>query len=246
MPRRAPERRSGAVISVAQILLRPLARLLARRTWLGTENLPPRGAVIACGNHSGPFDAIAYGHLLQASGAAPRFLAKESLFRVPVLGGLLRASGQIPVARGTARTARALDAAERALQRGELIMVFPEGTYTRDPHGWPMRPRLGAARLALRTGAPLLPIACWGSAALWPVGAVLPTPIPRAQLTLRVGSPIVPARREGETETQAAARLMAAVMGAITEMLAEIRGETPPSAVHDPRQDSHRPEEGWA
>lgn len=244
MRRRPPERRAGAVITLAQIPLRPLARLLARPTWIGTEHLPARGAAIACGNHTGPFDAIAFGHLLQAGGVAPRFLAKDSLFRVPVLGALLRASGQIPVTRGSARTADALAAAEAALRRGELLMLFPEGTYTRDPEGWPMRGRLGAARLALRTGAPLIPIACHGSRELWPPRRALPRLAGRPRLVLQVGEPMRAALRPGESEAQAAERITGEVTSRLTALLADLRGEQPPAVPHDPRSDRHRPEEG--
>lgn len=241
---RPPERRAGSVIFAVQLSLRPLIRLLAGRRWSGLENLPTRGAAVACGNHTGPFDALAYGHLLQASGIAPRYLAKDSLFRIPLLGTILRATGQVPVHRGTSRSADALSAARAALHRGELVMVFPEGTYTRDPDTWPMRARLGAARLALSTGAPLIPIACWGSHRLWPVGAWAPRLLPGRRLTMRVGEPIVAQRAPGETEHQAIVRLTEEVMAAITSLLATIRGQTPPPVVHDPRRDAHRPEEG--
>lgn len=241
---RPPERRAGRVIFAVQLPLRPLIRLLADRDWTGIENFPLRGQAVACGNHTGPFDALAYGHLLQASGIAPRYLAKDSLFRIPLLGAILRASGQIPVHRGTSRSQDALATAREALHRGELVMVFPEGTYSRDPDTWPMRARLGAARLALSTGAPLVPIACWGSHRLWPVGAWVPRLVPRHRLIMRVGEPIAAQRAPGETEQQAAVRLTDEVMAAITAQLVTIRGQTPPPVVHDPRRDAHRPEEG--
>lgn len=241
---RPPERRAGGMLFAAQLLLRPLIRMLAGRRWIGTHHFPERGAAVACGNHSGPFDALAYGHLLQASGIAPRYLAKDSLFRIPLLGAILRATGQIPVHRGTPRSTDALSTARAALERGELLMVFPEGTYTRDPDLWPMRARLGAARLALSTGVPLIPLACWGSGQLWPVGALLPRLLPRRRLTTRVGEPIAAQRRPEETEQQAAVRLTEELMSAITALLATTRGQQSPSMVHDPRRDDHRPEEG--
>ena len=74
---RIPPRRAGAVIDLAQLPLRPLLTLLARPRWQGTEHFPASGPVIACGNHLSAFDPFGYGHLLQASGIAPRFLAKE-------------------------------------------------------------------------------------------------------------------------------------------------------------------------
>lgn len=241
---RTPERRSGAIIGVLQFPLRPLLTLLARPTWLGREHLRRTGGAVVCGNHLGPFDAFAYGHLLHATGVAPRFLAKQSLFRIPVVGTLIRSTGQIPVLRGTARSADALAAARAALGRGEMLMVFPEGTYSRDPELWPMRARLGAARLALATGTPLIPVACWGSPQLWPVGSPVPHPRPGRTVTLQVGPPIRAHRAEGETEQDAAVRVTGELMDTITAMLAELRQQEPPAERHDPRLDRYRPEEG--
>ncbi len=241
---RLPARRAGLVIDLAQLPLRPLIALLSRPRWEGRENLPASGPVIACGNHLSAFDPFGYGHLLQASGIAPRFLAKESLFGVPVLGALLRSARQIPVLRGTSRSGDALDAARAALGRGELLMVFPEGTYTRDPALWPMQARLGAARLALTTGAPLLPIAAWGGRGLWPVGSPFPHPAPGRRVRMRVGEPFAVAIRDGETEHQAALRVTEELMARIAALLGELRGLTPPRTLHDPREDEHRPEIG--
>ncbi|MFC7374764.1 lysophospholipid acyltransferase family protein [Brachybacterium sp. GCM10030267] len=241
---RAPSRRAGIVIGIAQIAVRPLATLLSRPVWIGVENLPADGAVIACGNHLSPFDPFGYGHLLQANGIAPRFMAKDAMFRVPVLGALLRGARQIPVSRGTSRSSDALSAAREALGRGELLMVFPEGTYTRDPQLWPMRARLGPARLALETGAPLLPIASWGARALWPVGSPIPHPGPGRRVVMRVGEPYTVSRAEGETTHAAAVRITEDLMARITALLAEIRDEDPPPVVHDGRLDAHRPEAG--
>lgn len=241
---RVPSRRSGAVIRIAQLLLRPALALLTRPRWAGTANLPSEGAAIICGNHTGPLDALAYGHVLQTNGIAPRFLAKDSLFRIPLLGALLRATGQIPVIRSRGATAAALDAARAALGRGEALIVFPEGTYTRDPQAWPMRARLGAARLALATGAPLVPIACWGSRDLWPVGALLPRPGGGRRIMMVVGEPIHAERAAGESEREAEIRVTNQLMRTITELLAQLRGDDPPARVHDPRGDAIHPEDG--
>ena len=241
---REPARRAGLVIDLAQLPLRPLVAALTRPQWQGTENFPARGPVIACGNHLSAVDPLAYGHLLQASGIAPRFLAKESLFRVPVLGALLRGARQIPVLRGTSRSRDALAAARTALDRGELLMVFPEGTYTRDPALWPMQGRLGAARLALATGAPLLPIATWGGRGLWPVGSPLPRPARGRRVRMLVGTPYTVAAAEGESEHEAAGRVTEDLMTRIATLLGQLRGLTPPAVLHDPRADAHRPEIG--
>lgn len=241
---RVPARRAGIVVGLAQLPLRPLLSLLARPVWIGAENLPAEGAAIGCGNHLGPIDALAYGQLLQAHGIAPRFLAKETMFRVPVLGPLLRGAHQIPVHRGTAGGGDALDSARAALGRGELIMICPEGTYTRDPQLWPMQGRLGAARLALDTGAPLVPIASWGGRRLWPVGSPIPRPGRGRHVVIRVGTPYTVAQRDEETAQQAARRVTADLMARIAALLGETRGARPPSVLHDGRIDVHRPEAG--
>lgn len=241
---RPPERRAGLVIGLAQLPLRPLLSLLARPRWRGTEHLPTTGAAIVCGNHLSAFDPFGYGHLLQAHGIAPRFLAKDSLFRLPGLGALLRSARQIPVRRGTSRSGDALDHARAALGRGEVIMIFPEGTYTRDRELWPMQGRLGAARLALSTGAPLLPVAGWGGRRLWPVGSPLPHPGPGRRVQMLVGAPFTVARGAEETEQQAALRVTAELMARIAELLGELRGQQPPAVLHDGRLDAHRPEIG--
>lgn len=241
---RAPERRSGWIIGLLQIPLRPLLLALTRPHWEGAENIPAHGPIIVCGNHLSPLDALAYGHLLHASGAAPRFLAKESILRIPVLGHILRSTRQIPVLRGSSRSADALAAARAALARGELLLIFPEGTYTRDPELWPMQGRLGAARLALATGAPLLPVACWGTRLLWPVGSPIPHPGPGRRVQMRVGEPMTVAPRPGEDARAAEERITAQLMAAIAELLGTLRGDTPPDVLHDPRRDAHRPEIG--
>lgn len=239
---RPAARRSGAVIDLAQLVLRPALHAVARFESEGLEHIPAEGGFLACGNHVGPFDALAYGRLLHVSGVAPRFLVKDSLLRRPVLGPLLRATGQVPVARGTARTADALATATAALQRGEAVIVFPEGTFTRDPERWPMRGRLGAARLALATGAPLLPIACWGSEEVMANGDVLPRPRPRVRFA--IGAPIPAHRRDGETQREAEVRITAELMTTIARLLGGLRGQTPPRTLHDPSADSFQPEAG--
>ena len=123
-------------------------------------------------------------------------------------------------------------------------MLFPEGTYTRDRELWPMQARLGAARLALETGAPLLPIAAWGGRALWPVGSPLPRPRPGRRVQMLVGSPYTVSVHEGETVHQAAVRVTEDLMGRIVALLAELRGQQPPTTLHDGRRDAHRPEVG--
>lgn len=238
-PRRVPP-----LLAVARWPVRPLVRAASAHRWIGLENIPPAGGAILASNHLSVYDPIIYGDVMLAVGASPRFLAKDTLFDVPVLGGVLRSIEQIPVQRGTSHAGAALDMAAAAVEAGEIVTMFPEGTLTRDPDDWPMRGRLGAARLALRTGAPLIPSACWGTRQIWPVHARGPRLWPRRTVTVSVGRAMHPVRRTGETEREAAIRATGELMSAITTLLAQIRHEQPPAQLHDPRTDAVRPEEG--
>ncbi|WP_058234226.1 lysophospholipid acyltransferase family protein [Devriesea agamarum] len=238
------DRRMPWVIRIAALGLRPALVAISARHWSGQENLPSQGGAIVIGNHTSAFDPLAYGHLLVDSGIPPRFLAKDSLFSIPVLGTLLRRTGQIPVSRGRGRSQDALAAAESALCAGQVLTVYPEGTYTRDPGLWPMRARTGAARLALRTGAPLIPIACWGSHKVNPTRTCKLHLRPRGGIQIIVGPAIVATQRPHEDEYQAARRITDEAMNAVTAMLAQLRSQTPPDTVYDGRRDAHRPEVG--
>lgn len=235
------------LITVAQPFARAVARAWTRRTWSGLENLPASGGALIVCNHLSVYDPIAVGDALLTGGVPPRFLAKETLFDVPLLGAALRATGQIPVARGPrtgARASSALDAAQDAIGRGEIVAMFPEGTLTRDPELWPMRARLGAARIALATGAPVIPAALWGTREVWPYGARRPHVPPRRDVRFSVGRPFRITAADGETEREAVIRGTAEIMEEIVALVAQIRGLAPPAELHDPRIDAFRPEEG--
>src|SRR5690606_31973752 len=142
--------------------LPPITCSITRRDWRGAENLPARG-LTAAANHVTEVDPVTLAHFLYGQGRAPKITAKASLFSVPVLGGILRRTGMIPVHRGTAGAAQSLVDATARLDEGECVVFFPEGTLTRDPDGWPMVGKTGAARLALASRAPVVPIAQWGA-----------------------------------------------------------------------------------
>ena len=130
------------------------------------ERIPAVGpAIVAC-NHISYLDPLTNGEAVHRRGQRPRFLAKEELFRIPVVGQVLRGAKQIPVVRGTRGTS-SLDAAADSLARGEVVLVYPEGTVTTREDGLPMAGKTGVVRLALRTGVPIIPMASWGSRAVW-------------------------------------------------------------------------------
>lgn len=130
-----------------------------QRTTQGAEHVPDSGPAVIAGNHFSEMDPVVVGLALDDLGRRPRFLAKRELFDQPGLGQLLRNIKQIPVDRG-GDTSATLSRAVTALDAGEIVVVFPEGTVS--AAFVPAEPKLGAARLALATGAPLIPFATWG------------------------------------------------------------------------------------
>lgn len=210
--------------------------IFTRRDWRGGENLDVPGGIIVCGNHLSNFDPLVTAHFLHDNGRPPRFLAKKQIFDVPVLGAWLKSAGQIPVYRGTADAANALRDAAAALEAGEAAVIYPEGTLTYDPQLWPMTGATGAARLALATQAPVIPIAQWGAQKViprWSKGLKLFPP----QLMQVTAGPAVDLSDLYATGTELASIQEATrrIMAAITGLLAEIRQEQPPAQPWDRR-----------
>lgn len=212
-------------------------RLFAREEWDAAAQLPPAGRpVIVASNHVSYVDVPAVGRYLIWSGRWPRYLGKSELWRVPVLGWLGRRCLQIPVERGTARAKDALVHARAALERGECVVIYPEGGRTRDPDLWPQRGRTGVARLALATGAPVVPVAQWGTHDVMP-GRRLTWPRPGQRIRIVMGDPVPLADLAGRDDDATALREATdRVLAAVTALVAELRDETPPDGVWDARE----------
>jgi 1-acyl-sn-glycerol-3-phosphate acyltransferase len=140
-------------------------------------------------------------------------------------------SGQIPVSRGSAAAGDSLKAAHQALQEGKIVVIYPEGTITKDPAGWPKESFTGAARLALQNDVPVIPIARWGTSQLFNGYTKKFTPFPRKTITHKVGDPLdLSAYREGSVRSASKLREVTNVMmDEVTRLLGEIRHEEPPS-----------------
>src|SRR5690625_3375887 len=209
-----------------------------RREWRGAEHLPREGGFIAAGNHLTNLDALVFAHFLYDHGAAPRFLAKHTLFGVPLLGWALRQTEQIPVHRNTSAARESLEPAREALRRGLCVGIFPEGTFTRDPDLWPMTARPGVGRLALTTRVPVVPIALWGVQDVLARYGKVPHLVPRRTVHVQAGPPVLlDGLYDRPTDPEALREATARVMAAITEQLAGLRGAEPPPRVYDTRRD---------
>jgi len=182
----------------AKAVALPPAWLWFRWRFEHLERIPARGpALIAC-NHASYLDPIANAYAVVKAGRRPRFLAKDDLFEIPIVGRALAGAGQIPVSRGSGdRTP--LATAERALASGEIVLVYPEGTASRDPDLWPMVGKTGAARLALTTGAPVIPVAHWGAQVILPYGSKKPHLVPRHLVKMLAGPEYKVRTRNGYT-----------------------------------------------
>lgn len=230
--------RIGFWYRLAIVLLKPPMLLLTRSRWRGFENVPREGGVIVAANHISLVDPICLGDAIAFSTKRmPRYLAKASLFKGNgIVGRTMRGAHQIPVHRHTADASLALKDAVEALHRGELIAIYPEGTVSRDPGKWPMAARTGVARLALLSGAPVVPVAQWGAQALHDSYR---TPglhlLPRHTIEVVAGPPVDLSPWQGkELTAEVLHEATDAIMSRIRAMVEEIRGETAPATVHDP------------
>jgi len=213
-----------------------LLRRLTDQDWDAAAALPATGGVIVVANHISNVDPPALAQYLVWHGRWPRALGKADLWRVPVLGWFAAHTGQIPVQRGTARAGDALVHAEAALAAGECVVIYPEGTITADPDTWPMTARPGAARLALRTGCPVVPVGQGGAQAVMPgKKPVWPRFRPRRTLRFRTGAPVQLADLAGRVDAEAVAIAGVRIMDAIAAQVAAIRRESAPAERYDLR-----------
>lgn len=216
-------------------ILIPVLRAIAKREWVGAEKIPQSGRVIVASNHLSYLDVLVLTHFLYRNGRAPRYLGKSGVFKVPVVGRVILAAGQIPVERESSDARKAVDHAKILLEKGHLLGVYPEGTLTRDENLWPMVAKTGCARLALLTDTPVIPIAQWGSQKVLPRYSSKIKLFPRQLIQLHVGPPVDLSRWKGKHEDPVALiEATAEIMRAITVMLEEIRGEKRPQVIFDP------------
>jgi len=236
-PRRSsPEKsRPSAFWPVAAVAV-PLIGWFARVEVTGGEHLPPEGAYVLAPNHYSEFDPLVVAVATWRLGRAPRFMAKESLFRVPVLGFLLRSLGMVPVARASSASAakQTLVQSQSLAADGRGVIVYPEGSLTREPGMWPMRGKTGAARLALLGDLPVIPVATWGVQQIMPRYGRLRLWPPRRRVQVRFGEPVDLSAYAGSTSPAALTGATDAIMARIAGLLGELRGETPPTERWNP------------
>lgn len=229
---------------IAAVVL-PIMNLAARYTIVDAQKLPKTGSYVLTPNHYSEIDPLVIGLVSWRLGRAPRFMAKVSLFGVPVLGWLLRKTGQIPVQRASAgRHNQPVQAAVQLVDRGQCVVVYPEGSLTRDPGMWPMRGKSGAARLALQHDIPVIPVAHWGTQQIMARYSKRISLFPRKRVTIKFGDPVDLSDFKGRSMDSATMNeATTRIMDAVTRLLEDIRDETAPELRWNPSQ-HHQKETG--
>jgi 1-acyl-sn-glycerol-3-phosphate acyltransferase len=235
MSKRVAGSYSRAWRGVSKIILRPLIPPLMKLDWHGHEHFPADGGMILAANHLSYADVLALSLFSDRVGRYPVFLAKSTLFDAKVLGPLMRWLGQLPVYRGQSDAALVLRDAEQGLRNGACVIFYPEATVTRDPDMWPMVAKTGAARLALSTGAPVIPVAHWGAQDVLPYGSFKPHVLPRRTVHILAGPPVdLSAFADQPLTSQTLRAATAVIMADITRLLGELRGAEPPAEPYHP------------
>jgi 1-acyl-sn-glycerol-3-phosphate acyltransferase len=219
----------GFWLRAAWCIAIPPTTVLFRRTYRDIERVPETGPAIVVINHVSYIDPLLVIRFVYDSGRVPRFLAKSGLFKIFIFGRILRGTGQIPVYRGTVEAGESLRDAEAALKADDVVVIYPEGTVTRDKDWWPMRAMTGAARLALSTDVPVIPVAQWGAQYSVDWYARRFRPFPRKKVVFQAGPPVDLSQFRGKPLTSGLLREATDhIMRAVRDQLAAIREETPP------------------
>lgn len=214
----------------AVAIVLPVLKVFTRPTWRGQQHVPAGGKILVA-NHISHFDPLVIAHfVVYGIDSWPRYLAKASLWKVPVLGPFLHRVHQIPVERGSVEAVKSLDALVDALQQGGTVVIYPEGTTTKEPDLWPMRGKTGAARLALATGAPVIPVANWGAQDIFDPRTKKIRFRPRTPVSVIAGPPVDLGKWLGEAPSRPVLEEMTEqIMLSIRSLVGEVReGEPPP------------------
>ena len=224
------------------VLVLPFMHVVARYRIIDGDKLPKQGSFVLAPNHFSEIDPLVIGVVMWKLNRMPRFLAKASVFKNPIVARLLHASGQIPVERSSnARGSEPLKAAGTLAEKGLAVVIYPEGSLTRDPDLWPMRGKTGAVRMAIEAGVPLIPAAHWGTQRVMPRYGRKISVVPRKTITVKIGDPVDLSAFRGKPLTASAlAEATDLVMAAVTALLADLRGETPPPERWDPAKKNQK------
>jgi 1-acyl-sn-glycerol-3-phosphate acyltransferase len=229
--------KAGAFVRAWVMILFPVTNAFFKLKWRNLQRVPApdQGGVIIAINHLSHADTTLMARMIWSSGRVPRFLIKAGVFEWPVIGRMMHGAGQIPVYRGTKDAAQSLRDAVAALERGEAIVIYPEGTTTKDPDNWPMQAKTGIARLVLASpDTPVVPIGQWGPHKMG--GFSIKRLGRRRTSWASVGEPLDMSRFRGKEPSGALLReITDEIMSAVRDEVALVRGEPAPAEFFQPR-----------
>lgn len=236
---RHPGRIGAALYAVLAVVLGGVVTVVSRLQLAGLRGRSraarrlPGGPIIVVSNHTSYLDGLLLALVCRRMGRSLRLLATSGVFRAPVLGPIAGRLGFIPVDRGSITAVHALDAAVEALDVGEAIGIFPEGRLTRHPERWPERGKTGAVRLAIRSGAPIVPVAMVGAHRIVDrrraVRGLVVSVVIRPRVHVAVGEPLEVASWGVDPRDAAEVRRATdRVMAALTALVEDLRGEPAP------------------
>lgn len=229
--------KGGFWVGFAAAVFYPVTALLARRRNEGGARIPKSGGALLVMNHVSHLDPVYDAVFTHKQGRVPHFLAKHSLWNVPFVGTVIKGAKQIPVYRGTTDAQQSLRAAHEALENGLVVVIYPEGTITKDPDGWPMTCRTGVARLALEHDVPVLPAARWGTREIYDHYRKKFRPLPRKTIVTKVGAPVDLSAFRGKPETLPLLREVTdVIMGEVKDLLADVRQEAAPEGFYSAKK----------
>lgn len=228
--------KSGFWVSFTASVFYPVGALLARRHYREARHVPRSGGALLVMNHVSHIDPVYDTVFVHKQGRNPHVFAKHSLWKYPLVRHVMSGSGQIPVYRASAAAGHSLSAGAQALREGKVVIIYPDGTITKDPDGWPMQPRTGVARLVLDVldeGIPVIPVARWGTLDILDGYQKKFRPFPRHDVYYLAGEPFDLSAYRGRQPTSAVLReLSEKLMRGVGELLGELRGETAPDGFY--------------
>ena len=181
------------MLKILKLIASPVFKVLFSVEYHGLDNVPKKGAVILAGNHPSYLDPILIALPIDR---VIRFMAWDALFKIPLLGSLIRSLGAFPVDIRRGKGDSAYREACRVLMNGDALGIFPEGQ--RSENGPLGDLRTGTARLALETGATIIPITIGGAFRAWPRWRLIPKP---AKIIVRYHQPLI--ITEGDRQARA-------------------------------------------
>jgi 1-acyl-sn-glycerol-3-phosphate acyltransferase len=236
------ERSKPSLFWLFGALLLPIISVMVKFRFHNKAKMPTTGPIIITPNHFTNIDPIIIGVASWHMGRMPRFMAKASILRIPVIGWVLRKSGQIPVERGgSTRSSTALKEAKELVSKGRAVIVYPEGSLTRDPDMWPMRGKSGAVRLALELGIPIIPVAHWGTQQVMARYSKKINFFPRHTIDIAVGDPVDLSEFENNAlDNKTLNAATEKVMAAITGLVEDLRNEKAPALRWNPAEHNQK------